>query len=246
MKIAVSRCFLSVFLAGLMAPVQLTGQTSPVSEPAVQTKDQEKTIENREQSQRALGILPRFTVTNRQDAPPLTAGGKFRLFARGAFDPFTFGLVGIQAGVSQAENQFPDYGQGAVGYGKRYGAAFGDQLSNSFFRYSFYATLLKEDPRYFRMGRGPVKHRFVYALKREFICHTDKGGRSFSWANALGALSSGALSNAYYPEQDRGVGLTMGRAGLALLFGSAGGLVNEFWPDISRKPHHSHNNGPPQ
>jgi hypothetical protein len=94
--------------------------------------------------------------------------------------------------------------------------------------------LLKEDPRYFRSGVGPIKRRIGYAVVQEFVCHTDRGGRSFNWSNVLGAFTSGGLSNAYYPQSDRGFGLTMSRSAIAVMYGSLGGLVDEFWPDISR------------
>jgi len=97
------------------------------------------------------------------------------------------------------------------------------------------STLFKHDPRYFRLGNGTFKRRLLYGLAQEFVCHTDKGGRSFSYSNVLGALSGGALSNAYYPSSDRGFRLTMSRSGLALAYGAAGGLISEFWPDIQRK-----------
>ncbi len=198
----------------------------------------EKKIEKKEQSRRMLGVLPQFGVTDRKNAPPLTPKGKFHLFYRSAFDPTEFALVGVEAGISQAENAFPAYGQGASGYGKRYGAAFTDQVSSGFFTNFLYPTLLKEDPRYFRLGEGSFRHRIGYALSQEFVAHKDAGGRSFNWSNAFGAVSAGSISNAYYPSADRGFGLTMGRAGVSLLYGSLGGLGSEFWPDIYRKIHH--------
>jgi hypothetical protein len=58
----------------------------------------------------------------------------------------------------------------------------------------------------------------------------------------LGALSTGGVSNAYYPPSDRGFGLTMSRAGISLIYGSAGGLLNEFWPDIRKAVLHKRGN----
>jgi len=182
--------------------------------------------------QRPLGVLPQFGVTYNQNAPPLTVAQKFHVFWRTAIDPTTIIIAAAEAGVGQAENSFAGYGQGAEGYGKRFGAALADEASSGFFTNFFYSTLFREDPRYFRLGEGTFKRRFGYALAQEFVCHTDKGGRSFSFENVLGAFSSGALSNAYYPESDRGFGLTMSRSGTSLALGSAGGLLNEFWPDI--------------
>jgi hypothetical protein len=224
-----------VFCLHLGSSAQQGSQApAPPQDPA-----QEKKIEKKEQSQRMLG-LPQFTVTDRKNAPPLTPKGKFQLFYKTTFDPAEFVLVGLESGVSQAENSFPAYGQGASGYAKRYGAAFTDQLSSGFFSDFAYPVLLKEDPRYFRLGEGSAKHRFAYALTQVVIGHKDKGGRTFNWSNVLGALSSGSISNAYYPQADRGFGLTLDRAGISLLYGSLGGLGSEFWPDIHRKLFHRH------
>jgi hypothetical protein len=206
--------------------------------PSQSKPEQEKDGEKKEQSQRTFGIMPRFGITDRMDAPPLTPGGKFHLFAKTAFDPVTVVLAAAQAGVSQADNQFAGYGQGAEGYGKRFGAAFADQVSAGFFSNFLYPTVFKDDPRYFRRGQGTFGRRFVYSLVQEVVCHTDSGGRAFNVSNVLGAFSSGGLSNVYYPSDDRGFKLTMSRSGLAVGYAAAGNLFNEFWPDIHRKLFH--------
>lgn len=215
-------------------------QPAPTPTPSLSGTEQEKEIQKKEQSQRILGVAPMFGVTSRHDAPPLTPGQKFHLFAKGSFDPFEYAAAGLQAGLSQAENEFPGYGQGAAGYGKRYGASLADQVSSNFFANFLYPTLFKEDPRYFRLGEGAIRHRILYSFAQEFTSHTDKGGRSFNWSNVLGAFSSGGLANVYYPKTDRGFGLTMSRSAISLAYGSVGGLVDEFWPDVQRKLFHKH------
>ena len=199
-----------------------------------------------------MGVLPQFGVTSRQDAPPLTPHEKFHLFVKSAFDPAQIGVVGLQAALSQAENEFPAYRQGAAGYGKRFGASLADEVSAGFWSNYAYPVILKEDPRYFRLGEGRSLHRVAYSVKQEFICHGDKGGRTFNFSNVLGAFTSGAISNLYYPgrtlirtipatptspaipvyEDDRGVSLTLSRSAIAIGYGIIGGLFDEFWPDI--------------
>jgi len=227
----------------------------------------EKEIEKQEQSRRVLGVIPDFGVTNRQNASPLTSGQKFHLFLTEALDPGTIGVVAFQAGLSQAEDEFPAYGQGAQGYGKRFGASLADEVSAGFWSNYAYPTLLKEDPRYFRLGQGSGMHRAFYSVKQEFVCHTDKGGRSFNFSAVLGAFTSGAISNIYYPgrslirtipatattpaipvyENDRGAVLTLSRASIALGYGVLGSLFDEFWPDVQRKlfDKHKHENPAP-
>lgn len=222
-------------------------QTAPSAEPQknqqktdAQKKAEDAAILKKEQSQRILSVIPNFGTTDRRTPPPLTPAQKFHLFRKSAFDPVELGVTGMQAGISQAEDEFPEYGQGAEGYAKRFGATLADEVSSSFFTDYFYPVIFKEDPRYFRLGEGSVGHRLVYALKQEVICHTDKGGRNPSWENAFGAVTSGALSNAYYPPSDRGFGLTMSRSGISAAYGTLGAVVDEFYPDIHHWLFHRH------
>ncbi len=193
-----------------------------------------------EEKQRALGVVPLFGMTNVHDAPPLTSHQKFQLMVRTMIDPFTFVSAGLTAGVGQATNSFEGYGQGAAGFGKRYGAALADNADSNFFSNYFYPVIFKQDPRYFRLGEGPAKKRIVYALEQEFIARKDSGGHTFHFSNVLGAITAGTISNTYYPQSDRGVGLTASRAATALAYGSLGNLFLEFWPDIDHKWFHKH------
>jgi hypothetical protein len=133
----------------------LTPQTQTPTSPKAKTEE-EKEIERKEQSQRVLGVLPQFGVTSRQDAPPLTSAEKFHLFAKESIDPVTLGIIGLQAGLSQAENEFPAYRQGAVGYGKRYGASLADSVSSGFFSNYFYPTLLSRIRATFVWEKAPA------------------------------------------------------------------------------------------
>ena len=211
-------------------------QTNPPTESSSKASQPQQTSDT--QSQRVFGVVPQFATTNNLNAAPMTPAQKFKLFERSSLDPFNFAAAGFQAGLSQASDEFPQYGQGAEGYGKRYGASFADQVSSNFFANFFYPVLLKEDPRYFRLGRGTITHRVLYSAAQEFVAHKDSGGRTFAFENILGAFSSGTLSNAYYPSNDRGVGLTISRSVIAILYGSAGGIFSEFSPDLQRKLFH--------
>jgi hypothetical protein len=198
------------------------------------TKDGQVKETEEEQSHRIMGLVPRFGTTH-VNAPPLSSKEKFHLFWRSTLDPVTFVLVGGEAGISQAQNSFAGYGQGAEGYGKRCGAAFADNVTTNLFASFLYPTLFKQDPRYFRLGEGSFKQRLGHSLVEQIVAHQDRGGRMFHYSNVLGALTSGGISNAYYPEEDRGFGLTMSRAGIAMAYAEAGGFFNEFWPDIQKR-----------
>lgn len=227
---------------GTSESVQDTPSAVPAPTKPSQQKssNDEKALQKKEQSQRILGVMPQFTVTSRHDAAPLTTGQKFHLFVKGTFDPFQYATAGFEAGLGQATNQFPEYGQGAAGYGKRFGAAVADQVSSSFFGGFVYPVLFKQDPRYFRLGEGSIKRRVLYSLAQGFVSRRDKGGQTFNWSNVLGVFTGGVISNAYYPSSDRGVGLTINRSVNTLVYDAAGNLLNEFWIDIHNKFLHKH------
>jgi hypothetical protein len=193
-----------------------------------------------EEKQRALGIVPMFSMTSVHNPPPLSTSQKFRLMGRTMIDPFTFVSAGITAGLGQATNSFAQYGQGATGFAKRYGAAFADNADSNLMSNFVYSAMFKQDPRYFRLGEGPIKPRVWTAIEQEFVARKDSGGHTFSYENVLGAFTAGAISNIYYPSDNRGFGLTVGRAGTALGYGTLGNVLLEFWPDIDKKWFHRH------
>jgi hypothetical protein len=106
-------------------------------------------------SDRLFFALPNFgTVENRENIKPLTTKQKFDLQRRSTFDPVEFPYVGLLAGISQATNGDPGYGQGALGYAKRYGASFLDSVDENFMVGAIYPSLLREDPPLLSNGEG--------------------------------------------------------------------------------------------
>jgi hypothetical protein len=191
-----------------------------------------------EEHERILWVIPAFEVTDVRHARSLTPGPKFKLIARQSFDPFQWIAASAQAGISQAQSTFPGYGQGAAGYGKRYGVAIADVTDREFTSNFLFPVLLKQDPRYYRLGQGTIKHRIIYSLEQEFWGKTDQGTRQFNGSKVLGAFTAKAVSNAYYPPGDRGFGLTMRRTAVSILSGMGTGLAAEFWPDVRCKLFH--------
>jgi len=188
-----------------------------------------------EEHQRIMGVFPEFNSTSDPNAPPLTPKQKMRLAFRSAIDPFQFVAAGFDAGVNQAENSFSGYGQGAQGYAKRYAAAYTDSFNGTMLGGAVFPILLHEDPRYFRKGRGSVIGRLFYAMSSTVWCKRDSGRWGPNYANVMGNLAAGGLSNLYYPSSDQGAGLTIGRAFTDTAEGAIGAMVIEFWPDISKR-----------
>ena len=180
-----------------------------------------------EEQQRVFGIIPNFYVVYDPNPVPLTTKLKFKLALRAATDPVTFAAVAFFAGIYQAADT-PDYVQGAKGYGQRFGAEYTDGFTDIFIGGAILPTLLHQDPRYFYQGTGTKKSRALHALESPFICMGDNGRREPNFSSVGGDLASGAISNAYYPETNRGPNLVFKNALIISGFRMVDSLVQEF------------------
>jgi hypothetical protein len=160
---------------------------------------------------------------------------KFLLFVRDSFDPVTFIASAFNAGLDQAENRDPSFGQGGAGYSKRFAASFADQASFKFFRDFAYPSIFSEDPRYYRLGDGSRGRRFLHALDHAFVAHRDTGARMFNFSEWLGTTSFVTLSNVYHSGNERGVAPAARLVGYNIGEDMGFDILREFWPEIARK-----------
>ena len=180
------------------------------------------------EKQRLMGVIPNFYTSYIYDAAPLTWRQKFSLATRGTFDPVAMIGVGFAAGIEQANNSFPGYGQGAAGYGKRYAAKFVDGRSSDFLTHAVFPALFHEDPRYYYRGVGTVKARLAHAVSSAFVTRSDSGRTVPNYSYLLGNMCAGALSNLYYPSANRGAHLVFTNAAIGLAGRLGTNLLREF------------------
>lgn len=215
-------------------PDSVTPQSTTPESPEERHKKAHDQL-RQEETQRILGVMPSFNVVNDRNAPPLTVKQKFDLDLHSSLDPFAFLLAGLDAGEEQAQDDFPEYGQGAAGYAKRFGASYADSFDGNLWGNAILPSLLHEDPRYFRMGSGSFIHRAFHAASAAVWCRRDDGSWGPNYGNVAGNFIGGGISNLYYPASDRGAGLTAERALTVTAEGAIGSELVEFWPDISRR-----------
>lgn len=165
----------------------------------------------------------------------LNAREKFHLFLEDSFEPVNLLDAGWDAGWAQLDNDDAQFGQGAAGFGKRYGVALADNFSGSFFNTFFYPALFRQDPRYFRVAHGPPTRRLLHAMRHVFVCRSDSGKLMFNFSEWFGTTSSKAIGNLYHPGNERGFGTVAQRAGVSISTDMAWDVVKEFWPEITRK-----------
>lgn len=209
-----------IALAVAVASTEVQVTPSRVEEAELEIKQEEK--------QRVLAVIPNFYVSYVPDAAPLNTRQKFQLAWKSTFDPVSFAIIGAVAGMEQAENQYEGYGQGAQGYGKRYGAALADNVSGSFIASFLLPSVFKQDPRYFYKGTGSTSSRFWYAMSSAVVCKGDNGHWQPNYSNIVGDFAAGAISNAYYPEADRGASLTVENALVGIGSSAIAAVFQEF------------------
>jgi hypothetical protein len=165
----------------------------------------------------------------------LSVRDKFVLFVQDSVDPITFLGAAFNAGIDQAENSDHSYGQGAQGYGRRFGAEYTDQATSRFFKDFAYTSIFSEDPRYYSLAHGSTGKRLLHALEHAVVAHHDDGTRMFNFSEWLGTASAVAVSNTYHPDNHRGFAPAASRVGYSVLQDMGYDVLREFWPEISRK-----------
>lgn len=195
---------------------------------------------------KVVGVFARHLERKSVHAPHYKPGAvlctlqlkdKFILFAAQTIDPVTILGVAFDAGIDQAQNNSPSFGQGAAGYGKRFGADFADRASAEFFKDITYSTIFREDPRYYRLAHGSGRKRFFHAVEHVVVAHREDGTLMFNYTEWLGTTSSAVLSNVYRPNNQRGVAPVAQRVGIGVGNDIGFDVLREFWPEVARKFH---------
>ncbi len=185
-----------------------------------------------EEKQRLLGVFPDFLVSYAPNPAPLTVAQKFHLGWKMIIDPVSLAGTAISAGIDEARNSHPEFGQGTEGYAKRFGAQYANHVSHVFIGHVVIHSIFHQDPRYFYKGTGSIRSRALYAIGTAFVAKSDKGHWQFDYSDVLGGLAAHEISTLYYPSTSRPVR----QAADEVLLGFAGraenNLIHEF---ISRR-----------
>ena len=220
--------------------------------PADKNKQQNGQDQKGTSNDRLFYALPNFlSMENAGNLPPLTAKQKFAVVTRGSFDYIQIPWYGFLSAISQAEDSEEGYGQGWGAYGKRFGTSFADGTIENYMTSAILPTILRQDPRFYQLGKGSFTHRAFYAVSRNFVTRTDAGGTQFNYSEIVGGALSAAISTySYHPKSrfvstptnphlfipsDRTLKNTASVWGTQLGYDTITIVVKEFWPDIHRK-----------
>lgn len=212
--------------ASIAATTRTTVDVAATSDEVAQAQVQEQ------EKQRVLGLMPNFYSSYIWNAEPMTPKLKLQLTMRAAMDPMTFMVAAASAGMEQAHNTFPGYGQGSEGYAKRFGAAYADATMGRMISRALLPAVLHQDPRYFYRGSGSIRSRLFYALAQSVVCRGDNGRLQPNYSEVLGSFTVAEVSTLYRAPGDRHPGLTVRHGFIIMGDGALENVLREF---LSRK-----------
>jgi hypothetical protein len=149
-------------------------------------------------SNTALPANPQPALTY---SPP-SAKTKFTNYLFDAFGPYPIIGAAIAAGINQADNAPPEWGQGAEAYGKRFGSNFGILAISTSTRYGL-AAAFREDTLYYRCECKGFFPRLNHALISTLTSRRGEDGhRVFSFPDLV-APYAGTMVGVYawYPDR---------------------------------------------
>lgn len=183
-----------------------------------------------------LLILPAslFGQSVDEGAPPLSASEKFRYHGVRVVEPREFLRCAIAAGLQQIQDNPHEWGQGAEGYAKRYGSAYGYNAVRQSVAFAL-DTTFHQDPRYFRSQKPDVGGRVRDAVLQTLVSHTDSGHRTFALWRVGSALAAGLVANTWQPKSLRDSSDAVTRSAISLGTDTASNVFREFWPDLKKR-----------
>ena len=187
-----------------------------------------------------LGIIPNFRTSPTLDPyTPITAREKFKIARQDSFDRGTLLLAAAFAGQSQLSNDNRAFGQGVQGYAQYFGAAYADFVIGNYMTEGIFPTVLHQDPRYFRRGKGSGLARLGYSMGQIFWTHQDSGRTNFNFSEVVGNSTAVAISTIYYKDA-RTAHDAVSSLSLQIGVDMATNILKEFWPDFDHKFRRNH------
>ena len=217
------------------SPVSPSSSSQPPDAPAAQNSADERAP----QTKRILGIIPNFrSVSTDEKLPPQTVKEKFMDATEDSFDYSSIFIPAMLAAASQASNSYPEFGQGALGYGRYFWRAAIDQTDENYMVEFVVPVITREDTRYYTLGRGGFFKRTAYAMSRAVITRSDSGHTTFNFGEVVGAGAASGISSLYYPAKERSFGNTGQEWAVDIGIDALSYVGREFWPDVNRKVFH--------
>ena len=187
------------------------------------------------QDNRAYGVLPNYrTAESSTPFSAITSKQKITIAWKDSMNGPSYVMGGLFSAISQVNNTNPSFGQGLKGYTHRYFTALADQDMGNMMTEGILPSLFRDDPRFFRKGKGGGWARAGYAASRVLVTRSDKDTWRFNSSEFLGNAAVAAIGNWYYPDSRSGMD-TAQRMFSQIGTDAISNVLKEFWPDVKRR-----------
>jgi len=169
------------------------------------------------------------SVRRADDFVPMTRSERAAHYVHALFGSEAFVLSAARAGVGQLRNSPHEWGQGAEGFGSRYGSAYAQRIIGQTIENGL-ALGLNEDNRYFRSGKHGIG-RLGYAVTSAFLARHYDGTRYISFSAIGGAAGSAFISRAWQPRSISSMGSGARSFGIGMGVRVGLNIGREFLPN---------------
>jgi hypothetical protein len=174
-------------------------------------------------------------VARKPDADwrPLSGGERFQHFLKSTYGLESSLFIFSAAGIAQANDTVPEWGQGMEGFGKRLASGYGRRAVRQSIQLSL-GAMLHEDPRYLSSNQSGIWKRTLYATCRAFVAQKNNGGIRPGYTQFIGAFSSAYISRQWHPESDHTLEDYLSAGAVAIGFDVVRNVYREYWPDLKK------------
>jgi hypothetical protein len=168
---------------------------------------------------------------------PFTPKKRLKAYAESLFSPFHFFLAGLQAGISQEQNSPHEWGQGAEGYGKRFGNYYAEATTAAMLQ-MIGEDLLHEDNYYYGSGEHGMWKRLKYAVKTSVLARGTDGTLHFSISQVGSTAAASFISRLWQPPSRNSAVDGAENFGVSMATNAGVNVAREFLPDIFQRLFH--------
>jgi hypothetical protein len=162
---------------------------------------------------------------------PMTQAERLQYFLKGTFSVSSLVKSGLGAAIAQGRDSPHEWGQGAMGYARRYGNSHAQHIVLQTVTYGT-SSMLGEDNRYFVSGKQSFRSRAFYAVGSTFLARRSDGTRRISYSRISGIAASALISRAWHPPSTNGMRDALNN-GVSTAATQAGFNVGrEFFPKV--------------
>jgi hypothetical protein len=180
-----------------------------------------------------LSTIPLPATTRAASTAPMTAGEKFKSWAKRFWSPGAYGGA-VARGMwnelwDNDDNKEDTVGNYFADSMTRAARSYAFGTTAGFFEKFAYPVIFKQDPRYHRSDKRGTGAKIKYAVSRVFITQGDRCGcDQFNVSFIAGGLTAAGIANVWEREERRGWSNTMTRWGYHTAFKAIGNILREF------------------